>query len=297
MCKARHIPAVPRFCVWYRGQLAIMMLLTCWIGCRQTPQARFEQRPARHSIRANQLLLLSDFQIPKRHPLLIDLERLQVEIRTTLGLPQQRDDVVVYLFGDQEAYRRFLDATYPKLPGRRAYFVGTSYELAVYTFWGERVQEDLRHEYTHGVLHACLNHVPLWLDEGLAEYFEVPRSGQPRPDYARQLSQSLEGGWRPDLKRLELLSDFSQMRRIDYQEAWAWVHFMLHASPDTREVLIGYLHDLRQSALAESLHQRLKRVHPEIEHRMLAYLTTLNTTLHVSQARGNQARGNQAGGN
>jgi len=281
--------AVPRFCVRYRGQLAIIALLTCWIGCRQTPQTRFVQRPARHSIRSHQLLLLSDFQIPKRHPLLVDLERLQAEIRTTLGLPEQRDDVVVYLFENQASYRRFLDATYPKLPGRRAYFVGTSYELAVYTFWGERVQEDLRHEYTHGVLHACLNHVPLWLDEGLAEYFEVPRSGQQRPDYATQLAQSLEDGWRPDLKRLELLSDFSQMRRIDYQEAWTWVHFMLHASPDTREVLIGYLHDLRQSALPESLYDRLKRVHPEIEQRMLAYLTTLNTTLHVSQAGRNQA--------
>ena len=261
-----------------------MVLALCWIGCRQTPQSSLLNRPARHSIRSNQLLLLSDFQIPKRHPLLLDLERLQAEIRSSLDLPPQRDDVVVYLFGDQAAYRRFLDATYPKLPGRRAYFVGTSYELAVYTFWGERVREDLRHEYTHGVLHACLNHVPLWLDEGLAEYFEVPRPGQQRADYATQLAQALDKGWRPDLKRLELLSDFSQMRRIDYQEAWTWVHFMLHASPETREVLLSYLNDLRHSTLPESLHERLQRVHPEIEQRMLAYLATLNTTLHVTQS-------------
>ena len=26
----------------------------------------------------------------------------------------------------------------------------------MYTWWGDRIQEDLRHEFTHGLLHACL---------------------------------------------------------------------------------------------------------------------------------------------
>ena len=44
----------------------------------------------------------------------------------------------------------------------------------VYTYWGNRIQQDLRHELTHAILHSVLKDVPLWLDEGLAEYFEVP---------------------------------------------------------------------------------------------------------------------------
>ncbi|GIT30210.1 MAG: hypothetical protein Ct9H300mP1_22560 [Planctomycetaceae bacterium] len=45
--------------------------------------------------------------------------------------------------------------------------------------------EDLRHEFTHGVLHSSLKRVPLWLDEGLAEYFEVvgPKPGGVNTEY------------------------------------------------------------------------------------------------------------------
>ena len=37
---------------------------------------------------------------------------------------------------------------------------------------------DLRHECTHALLHAVLPAVPLWLDEGLAKYFEVQRASR-----------------------------------------------------------------------------------------------------------------------
>ena len=66
----------------------------------------------------------------------------------------------MYLFTNEAEYTQYLNATYPGLPKRRAYFVGTPRELAVYTYWGERIQEDLRHEYTHGLLHACLKQSP-----------------------------------------------------------------------------------------------------------------------------------------
>ena len=87
----------------------------------------------------------------------------------------------VYLFEDRDAYERFMQSRYPNLPRRRAFFVaqprgvGGGDDLLVYTFWGERIRQDLRHELTHALLHSVLKDVPLWLDEGLAEYFELPR--------------------------------------------------------------------------------------------------------------------------
>ena len=53
---------------------------------------------------------------------------------------------------------------------------GGEEDLLVYTYWGDRIQQDLRHELTHALLHSVLKDVPLWLDEGLAEYFEMPVS-------------------------------------------------------------------------------------------------------------------------
>lgn len=246
-------------------------------GCRMTSRADTVGLPTRHSVKSDQLMIQSDVKLPKDHPLLKDLESLRGMISETLDLPVQEQPVKVYLFGDETRYSQYLQATYPNLPPRRAYFVGTSQELAVYTFWGERIQEDLRHEYTHGVLHASLKDVPLWLDEGLAEYFEVaePPIGFNR-DYVQRMRSALHDGWRPDLDRLESLEAVGDMKKPDYFESWAWVHFMLEDSPDSRGVLVDYLRELRTTARPGRLSARLRKDLPDADARFLAHCATLS---------------------
>eukprot|EP00913_Durusdinium_trenchii_P008891 g8357.t1 len=253
--------------------LAGLLMLT---GCRSTAQP-VVLRPARYSIRAKQLLVLSNFRLNKDHPLIHDLVTLRKQVSDTLDLPVQREEVVVYIFTNEAEYREYINVTYPGLPNRRAYFVGTANELAVYTYWGDRIQEDLRHEYTHGLLHSSLKDVPLWLDEGLAEYFEVigPKPGLINSDYATRLTKSMSNGWRPDLKRLERIEEFSQMQHVDYQESWAWVYYMLHSSPDTRAELLAYIRDLRQERRPTPLSERLARVIANPEDRFANYVATL----------------------
>lgn len=258
--------------------LLLPAVLICLAGCRLTePQAI--TRPDRYSIRAEKLVVLSDFKLDRKHPVIADLQVLRENVADTLQLPPQEDPVVVYIFDTELSYRAYLDATWPGLPPRRAYFVGTPGELAVYTFWGDRIQEDLRHEYTHGLLHASLQSVPLWIDEGLAEYFEVtgPDAGAAVDGYARDLVEALGNGWRPDLDRLESLSEFSQMQRLDYQEAWAWVHYMLHHTPETREVLLTWLHQLRTTSEPDSLNGRLREIQAGSDVRLISYLTAMRT--------------------
>ena len=122
--------------------------------------------------------------------------------------------------------------------------------LMVYAFWGDHVAEDLRHEVAHGYLHAVVRNLPLWLDEGLAEYFEVPRGsrGLNKP-HVEELRSSLDRGWQPDLRRLESLQSVDQMTQLDYAEAWAWVHYLLETSPEHAEFLRSYL---RRRRLQES---------------------------------------------
>ena len=249
------------------------------IGCQHLGKATVMELPARHSVQMEKLLVLSDFRLPRAHPLIAELQRMRTTVRDQLELPEQRDEVVVYLFETEAAYRRYLETTWPGLPWRRAYFVGTPRELSVYTFWGERIQEDLRHEYTHGILHSCLNHVPLWLDEGLAEYFEVSESARTPVNrrYVRELTLAIANGWRPDLPRLEAMTEFSQMQRADYQEAWGWVHFLLHASPETRHVLVDYLNRLRQTDQPSSMTDHLVETIPACNERLASYLGTLQS--------------------
>jgi hypothetical protein len=63
----------------------------------------------------------------------------------------------------------------------------------VFAYRGEDFETDLRHECTHALLNAALPVVPLWLDEGLAEYFEV----LPQSAIARKPASSERGVGRP----------------------------------------------------------------------------------------------------
>ena len=270
-------------------KLALIAAVTA-SGCQAGGQKPV-RLPVQHSVRSDQLLVLSDVKLDTDHPLIADLVDLRQQLADTLNLPTHGREVVVYLFENELSYRQYLSAAYPGLPPRRAYFVGTPQELAVYTFWGERIQEDLRHEFTHGLLHARLKTVPLWLDEGLAEYFEVagPTAGGINSDYGRRLTAALSNGWRPDVERLEQLQHVQNMQRIDCQEAWAWVHCMLHSTPTLRQVLLDYLQDLRSTSQPGPLSKRLRRAEPELDQRLLNYVASLtstrNETSQPSQAR------------
>lgn len=125
---------------------------------------------------------------------------------------------------------------------------------------GGRVEEDLRHEMTHGLLHASLKTVPLWLDEGLAEYFEVAGpDGIAHPEHAATIRNLLETGWSPSLERLESIQDFDRLTQQDYAESWAWVYYMLHADVASRDTLLSYVATLRNEEVPGRLRDSLPR--------------------------------------
>jgi tRNA A-37 threonylcarbamoyl transferase component Bud32 len=244
--------------------------------------------PVKYEVRCKQeqLLVLSDFKLQKDHELIRELCTLREQEAQILELPLQRDPVVVYLFNDETVYRKYMAAKYPKLPRRSAYFIGSPTELSVFTHWGLNVREDLRHEYTHGLLHSAMKRVPLWLDEGLAEYFEIsgPQPGGINREYATKLSALLAQGWRPNIKRLEGLPDDAQMRRSDYQEAWAWVHFMLNGSPQSKHVLLSYLKDLRTNPNPKPISKRLAVECPDYQELSMSYMSRLAPERQVADA-------------
>ena len=187
--------------------------------------------------------------------------------------------MLVYLFEDEKRYERYMKAKYPDLPRRRAFFVaqprsvGGSEDLMVFTFWGEHVRKDLRHELTHALLHSVLKDVPLWLDEGLAEYYEVPpeRWGVS----ASHLEQLRRDDFKPNLARLEQLCQVQQMTPAEYREAWAWTHLMLRGKPEVRAVLLKYLQQLRSNPNPGPLQPRLAEVLPAPEEALEKHLAQL----------------------
>jgi hypothetical protein len=234
--------------------------------------------PARFVHRVAQFVFLSDFEVQKNLPIFQELGGLGEQVYKELQLPPSGVTVQVYLFEDKERYERFMQLRHPDLPKRRAFFVvqprriGGAEDLSVYTYWGDRIQQDLRHELTHALLHCALKDVPLWLDEGLAEFFEVPPGWN---GINLQHTEQLRGQAKFDLDRLELLSDVRQMNPSEYREAWAWTHLMLRSTPAARQALVTYLQDLRANPRPGPLRPRLERIFPNPDSVLAQHLAAI----------------------
>ena len=229
-------------------------------GCVQALNGRLAL-PGEHELVRGQLVFHSDFAVASQHRLLEELIARRADLKGRLGLPVSDEPIHVYLFDDEEEFGTFVDLYHPEFPQRRAFFLETDTRLVVYAQWGDRVAEDLRHEIVHAYLHSAIPNLPLWLDEGLAEYFEVPRGlrGLNR-DHLDQLSDRLEKGtWRPDAARLENLDRNLELTLDDYAESWAWVHLMLETPLEGQAILPTYLSDLRRHGSALPISVQLAR--------------------------------------
>jgi hypothetical protein len=90
-------------------------------------------------------------------------------------------------------------------------------------------------------------------------------------------------GWRPDLERLEQLTDAAEMDQRHYAEAWAWVYFLLHSDPQTTQLLNEYLADVRAHGRVEPLSTRLATKYAESARTLAEYLTDLNGEVVASK--------------
>ncbi len=233
--------------------------------------------PGKQQTIREQLVVHSDFHLPKDHRLLAELAARRNDISNLLDIPTSDEPINVYLFEDEERYREYMLKRHPKFPNRRAFFVKNDTSLSVFAYWGPRVGEDLRHEVTHGYLHSVVPNVPLWLDEGIAEYFEVRRgSGGVNGPHIYHLSTALrQGNWKPDLGRLESLKSPADLTQTDYAESWLWVHFLVSSDPQTRGIIQRYLAELRADGMADPMVPEVAREIPGAAAQLVSHLKSL----------------------
>jgi hypothetical protein len=278
--------------------MPLLCLLLC--GCQavkltstQSESARAPQivAPSKYSLRVSQFLFLSDRELKPSTPLFEELAALRDAVFKELQLPPSNTIIQVYLFEDRARYERFMRSRYPELPKRRAFFVaqprsiGGVEDLLVYTFWGDRVRLDLRHELTHALLHSVLKEVPLWLDEGLAEFYEVPPEWHgvhyPHLEHVRVVAQE---PLKPDLARLEQLTQVQQMTPAEYREAWAWVHLLLRGKPEGKTLLLDYLKQLRSNPSPGPLAPHLAAAYPALNESLEQHLAELQNQVRPASA-------------
>jgi len=201
-----------------------------------------------------------------------ELSRLEEELQRTLAVPPTRANVDVLLLADESSHRGYISQLYPRAPYRRALYVQRGGQGAVYAYQHPELAVDLRHECTHALLHANLPMVPLWLDEGLAEYFEMPEAKRAfEHPHLSTLRWNLRLGMLQTVESLEAHSEVDDMGGVEYRFAWAWVHFMLHGPLAVHRALVEYLAEIRCGSDPGLLSPRLRAAIPNLDQRMVEH--------------------------
>ena len=184
----------------------------------------------------------SDFKFNDPQQLEEILLHLRGDIAGMLSLEPPLTPMHVVLFGSAQEYSRYMKHYFPAIAPRRAIFLQDRGPGMLFTYWHDDLATDLRHEAAHAILNQTGAQLPLWLDEGLAEYFEVPRDQRySQCPYLRQVIDRSVSGQVPSLILLERVARMDDFSEAHYRDSWAWVHFLLHRRESTRQLLIDFV--------------------------------------------------------
>jgi len=210
--------------------------------------------------------IYADFRLRDQELLLGELLQLERDVITQLQLGPAREPIHVFLFQSKRAYTDYMQRYFRGAPERRALFIKGTQPGWVFAYVNPKLGIDLRHECTHALLHSRLPMVPLWLDEGLAEYYEVSAEQRVSSSpHLKSMRWAVRFHQHLELVDLADIRDVRKMGQAEYRSAWAWVHFMLHGSPEGRKQLLGYLHDIQNGLPPGQLSERLFSTLPDID--------------------------------
>ncbi len=243
---------------WSRAVLRSLLLISVLLVVDEDVDAQQVSRwPDQQE--AGPYLIHADFKIARIPGLVDELVKLERDISQVLQIGAPRERVYLFLFQNKSSYQKYVSRYFPEIPGRQALYIKKRGPGMVFAYLSDDFLIDLRHETTHALLHANLAMVPLWLDEGLAEYFEViPQNRVHSHRHLRAVKWKNRLGRLRDMEKLEGISDISKMRKAEYEEAWSWVHFMLHGDAFALKELLSYLADIKSMNPPGQLSRRLR---------------------------------------
>lgn len=198
---------------------------------------------------------------------------LRDEINQALELGDNKGLLELYLFKNRRNFVEYVSLRIPEGANRQALYVKGEDRSRVYIYNHSAVRDDIRHECTHAILHQALPYMPLWMDEGLAEYFEVEHrvrsTGNP---HLRDIRFAMFFRHKPSLAELERLNSLGEMDKNDYRDSWAWIHFLMHESQESRQLLLQYLKTIREGEPPGPFSKYLYRAMPNADARLQQHI-------------------------
>ena len=175
-----------------------------------------------------------------------ELDSVATELEDALQVKATGQPIRVLLFSDQQSYIEQLSEEWPQCRHRKAIFVRKGDVSIICAYQSRTLSTDLRHEFTHAVLHQHLAFLPLWLDEGLAEMLEEKGSLRVASSRAAATRWKARLGWRVNFQTLEAIPAADAMDTGDYRDSWAAVYFLLNESTECRALLAEYIRAIHE---------------------------------------------------
>lgn len=216
-------------------------------------------------------IVRSEFKVSTDRAFLVELSDLEREVVDTLKLKQQPVPIELNLFASRNSYLNFIWRRVPEGRRRRALFVKGDDHGRVYAYRSREFTTDIRHECTHALLHNALPFLPIWMDEGLAEYFEATPAARRASDRLKNRKRWSRVGWSPNLKHLERNHGLRDMNATDYVNSWSWIRFMLHESDESRKVVVTYIQEIQNGDPPGAFSAYLDQHLPNANQRLLNY--------------------------
>ena len=170
-----------------------------------------------------------------------NIDDVSRELKVLVAVEPTGEPIQIILFRDQGSYLRYLASSIPQSQQRKAIFYRNGDVYQVYAYRSRTLTTDLRHEVTHAILHQHLPFLPLWIDEGLAEYLEEPESVRSDSSRTKTARWRARVGWAPSLQSLESIPNAESMNDDEYRDSWAMTCLLLNESEASRQALRDYL--------------------------------------------------------
>jgi tetratricopeptide (TPR) repeat protein len=238
-------------------------------------------------IRSGQLTLIGQESPATLQRIAVELEQFRAVVggliqhaQRPLALPTH-----VYVFDSRRELRPFL----PKRDGRVAPVAGyfqNDAEVNDIALALDSYEESARvvfHEYTHLLVLNAARSVPVWLNEGLAEYYstyELESSGT-RAHLGRPIAQHVRLLRERFMPLSELITvdtasalyNEGERRSIFYSEAWALTHYLMLQKPDGPAAINAYATGIaRGDAPEQAFRQAFGAAPAEVELELRRYL-------------------------
>jgi len=240
--------------------IATVAFLMLGVWCQGQPRFLTREASLRNVV-SGPFVFTTDLAANDVEDISAELLALERRITAELKLPRLAVPVRVYPFQTKARYLSYLQQHFPALhrsaSGRRAIFLLRDGAPHIFVHNSADLRGDIRHEFTHALLNTSVRGLPLWLDEGLAEFYGAPDGSGYQAAHANLVRSRIRQGGTMGLARLESLTDHQQMGKLEYATAWSWAHFLLRGPAEVRNVVPAYLTTLRSDSPGEQIQTRV----------------------------------------